>query len=179
MKKVIVVFCFAVLAMSCNDEKNEAAENKEINETKPAMPFSLPVSYSSSFEMGNPAYAAMIVQGSWKDWQDNKMDNMKSWVADTITAYLSDNIMKRGIDSLSAIWKRGRASYTSMIDTVDAVMPVRSTDKKEDWVLVWATEYSTDKTGKKDTVNVMETWRINKDGKADLLLQFDRHARKK
>jgi hypothetical protein len=92
---------------------------------------------------------------------------------------MSDNSMARGVDSLTAKWKRNRAFYTIMIDTVDAVMSVRSTDKKEDWVLVWATEYSTDKTGKKDTVNVMETWRINKDGKADLLLQFDRHARKK
>lgn len=180
MKKLIVVFCLAVLAMSCNNEKKEpAAESKETTEAKPAVPLSLPASYSSSFEMGNPAYAAMIVQGSWKDWQDNTMDNMKSWVADTATVFMSDNTMAWGVDSISARWKRNRSNYSSVIDTVNAVMAVRSTDKKEDWVLVWATEYSADKAGKKDTGYVMETWRINKDGKADLLLQFDRHARKK
>ncbi len=187
MKKLIIFFCIAVLAMACNNEKKEAADNNEkmeaadskvSTETKPAVPFSLPVSYSSSFEIGNPAYAAMIVQGSWKDWQDNKLDNLKSWVADTATVFMSDNIMVKGADSLSAVWKRNRAKYTSMTDTVNAVMSVRSTDKKEDWVLVWATEYSTDKMGKKDTGYVMETWRINKDGKADFLMQFDRHARK-
>jgi hypothetical protein len=54
-----------------------------------------------------------------------------------------------------------------------------STDKKENWVLVWAKEINTSAGGKKDTVELMETWRINKDGKADMLLQYDRHARRK
>jgi hypothetical protein len=59
------------------------------------------------------------------------------------------------------------------------VIPTYSTDKKENWVMVWASEINTDKKGKIDTVEMMETWRINKDGKADMLLQYDRHARKK
>ena len=46
-------------------------------------------------------------------------------------------------------------------------------------MLVWATEIDTDKKGKTDTIAVMETWRINKDGKADQLFQYGRHARKK
>ena len=178
MQKIILIFSFAVLAMSCNDEKKESTESKETVETKPAVALSLPAGYSSSFEMGNPAYTAMVVQGSWKDWQDNKLDNMKSWLADTVVTYQSNNKVIKGVDSLAANWKRGRANYTSVLDSVDAAMAVRSTDKKEDWVLIWATEYDVDKTGKKDTVSVMETWRINKDGKADLLLQFDRHTRK-
>jgi hypothetical protein len=37
------------------------------------------------------------------------MDNMKTWVADTITVYNSDNTIVKGIDSLQARWKRGRA----------------------------------------------------------------------
>jgi hypothetical protein len=87
--------------------------------------------------------------------------------------------MISGADSLIARWKRGRAGYTSVIDTVDAVIPVYSTDKKENWVLVWAKEINTDTKGKTDTTYLQETWRINKDGKADLLLQFDRAYRKK
>ena len=59
------------------------------------------------------------------------------------------------------------------------MIPVRSKDKNENWVLVWATEVDTNPDGKKDTAYVMETWRINKDNKADLLYQFDRAPRKK
>ena len=121
----------------------------------------------------------MIEQGSWKDWEMNTMDNMKSWVADTIVAFHSDNVMTMGADSLIARWKRGRTGYKNVIDTVHAVIPVYSTDRKENWVLVWAKEINTDTKGKIDTVELQETWRINKDGKADMLLQFDRHARKK
>jgi hypothetical protein len=106
------------------------------------------------------------------------MDNMKSWIADTILALHSDNTMVKGADSLIARWKRGRAKYSSVIDTIEAVMPVYSTDKDENWVLVWAREINTKTDGTKDTAAVMETWRINKDGKADFLLQYDRAKRK-
>ena len=106
------------------------------------------------------------------------MDNMKSWVADTIKAFSSSNIMTTSADSLIAHWKKYRNTYSSVIDTIHSVIPVYSTDKKENWVLVWATEHNTMPDGKKDTVEVMETWRINKDGKADMLYQYDRHARK-
>jgi len=180
MKKVILLLTATALFAACNNEKKPeaAAGGEEASKEKATVQMPMTPSYSGSFEMGNPAYAAMIVQGSWKDWQDNMMDNMKSWVADTIVAYASNNTMIRGADSLQANWKRFRAGYVSMIDTVNAVMPVYSTDKKENWVLVWATEINKDTKGKVDTVAVMETWRINKDGKADLVLQFDRHARK-
>jgi hypothetical protein len=107
--------------------------------------------YSSSFKMGNSEYSAMILQGSWKDWENNTMDNMKSWIADTIVAFHSDNTMVKGADSLIARWKTGRAKYSSVIDTIDAVIPVYSTDKNENWVLVWATEINTKADGTKDT----------------------------
>ncbi len=175
MKKLILIFIVTV-AISCNEKSDNAAST----ETTPAAPVALPmpVTYSSSFELGNPAYAAMIVQGSWKDWQDNTMDSMQKWVADTAVIIQSDNKRIQGVDSLMANWKRGRAKYSAITDSINAAVPLYSTDKKENWVLVWATEYNTKADGTKDTAAVMETWRINKDGKADLLLQYDRHARK-
>lgn len=176
MRKFLLVLTAGVLLVACSDKKKEAGE-KEDDSVTVTMPYT--PGYSASFGLGNPAYATMIVQGSWKDWETNHMDNMKSWLADSVIAYHSDNTMTKGVDSLIARWKRGRAGYTSVIDSVDAVIPVYSTDKKENWVLVWAREINTDAKGKTDTSAVMETWRINKDGKADMLYQFDRANRKK
>ena len=178
MRKFLFLLGAAGFITSCNSgaAKNEAATDTTMTKTEVALPYT--PSYSSSFKMGNPEYSAMILQGSWKDWEMNTMDNMKSWVADTITVYHSDNTMVKGIDSLTARWKRGRAKYSAVATTIDAVMPVYSTDKNENWVLVWATEIDTKLDGKKDTSSVMETWRINKDNKADLLYQFDRANRK-
>jgi hypothetical protein len=178
MRKLFFLFGAATIIMSCNDgaAKKEATNDSALVKTDVALPYT--ASYSSSFKMGNPEYSAMILQGSWKDWEMNTMDNMKSWIADTITVFQSDNTMVKGIDSLEARWKRGRAKYSAVSTTIDAAMPVYSTDKNENWVLVWATEIDTNLDGKKDTSSVMETWRINKDNKADLLYQFDRAKRK-
>ncbi len=178
MKKILLLLAVTAMFAACNNEKKTDTPAADVKMDKPAVALPMTASYSSSFEMGNPAYAAMIVQGSWKDWEMNTMDNMKSWAADTITAYSADNKVTHSLDTLQARWKKGRADYTTVIDTIDAVMPVYSTDKKENWVLVWATEINVNSKGKRDTVSVMETWRINKDGKANLVYQFDRHARK-
>ena len=177
MQRLIFLLSFAVIVMSCNEKKQAAESSGTAAKQSVTLPYQ--ATYSSSFEMGDPAYSATILQGSWKDWEENKLDNMKSWVADTIVAFQSDNSVVEGADSLMARWKRGRAEFTSVKDSINAVIPVYSTDKKENWVLVWATEINTKADGTKDTVAIMETWRMNKDGKADLLLQFDRHARKK
>jgi len=181
MKKMLLIFMGTALFSACNDDTKSTATKTGEDSTALTPSAALPytASYSSSFKMGNADYSSMIVQGSWKDWENNTMDNMRSWVADTIVAFLSDNTMLRGVDSLQARWKRGRAGYTKVIDTLVAVAPLYSTDKNENWVLVWATEINTDTKGKTDTTAVMETWRINKDGKADMLLQYDRQARKK
>jgi hypothetical protein len=187
MKQIFLMITAVAFFASCSSDKTKGkgtgtdstgTTTSTTSSDKEPVKMAYTPGYSTSFEMGNPAYAAMVVQGSWKDWEMNSMDNMKSWVADTCVAFQSDNTMVQGLDSLQARWKRGRAGYTNVIDTLDAAMAVYSTDKKENWVLVWAREIDTDKKGKVDTVNIQETWRINKDGKADMLLQFDRHARK-
>ncbi|MGD9328933.1 MAG: hypothetical protein PVH48_08220 [Cyclobacteriaceae bacterium] len=177
-KNVILVIVLASIILACTPEKKpEVMETPAVQET---MPVSLAYdpSYSASFELGNPAYAEMIVQGSWKDWEDDNLDNMANWVCDTITAFHSDNEVVYGLENLMARWKEARSEYTSSVPTINAVMSIRSTDRNEDWVLVWATSIDTKTDGAIDTVALMETWRINADGKADMLLQFDRANRK-
>lgn len=175
MRKTFLFLAVAGLFASCSNETKE--ETKGSEPAKASVPLPYTASYSSSFEMGNPDYSAMILQGSWKDWEENKLDKTK-WLADTVVAFHSDNTMTIGADSLIARWSRMRGAYTSVIDTVHAVIPTYSNDRKENWVLVWAKEINTKADGTNDTTELMETWRINKDGKADLLLQYDRAKRK-
>lgn len=178
MKKIIFIFSMAAFIVSCNDEKKEAPEAgaTTATEVKPDVKFPLSVGYSK-FEMGNPEYSAMVLQGSWKDWEENKLSKTK-WLADTVTAFHSDNTVTKGADSLIARWSRLRGQYSSSASSINAVMSVVATEQKENWVLIWADEYDTNMNGKKDTSSLMEAWRINKDGKADMLLQYDRKPRK-
>lgn len=179
IQKVLLILAATSMIFSCNDEKKSDSAESPVMTENVSIPLPYVPSYSSSFKMGDPAYATMIVQGSWKDWENNQLDNMVNWVEDTIVAFHSDNEVIHGADSLMARWKRARAAYSEVRPTIDAVLPVYSTDRMENWVLVWATEIDTHKDGSRDTVALMETWRINKAGKADMLLQFDRRNRKK
>jgi hypothetical protein len=178
MKKIIFIFTMAAFIVSCDNEKKEAAEAAATTatEVKPDVKYPFPVGYSK-FEMGNPEYSAMVLQGSWKDWEDNKLNKTK-WLADTVAAYHSDNSVTKGADSLIARWTRLRSQYSSSVSSISAVMSVVATEQKENWVLIWADEFDTNMNGKKDTTSLMEAWRINKDGKADMLLQYDRKPRK-
>jgi hypothetical protein len=51
-------------------------------------------------------------------------------------------------------------------------VPLRSKDKKDDWVLIWAREISTDAKGKKTARELHETWRFDKNGKINLVYQY-------
>jgi hypothetical protein len=179
IRKIPLILMITSLFFACNTEKKSDASESPVIAEKIAINLPYVPGYSSSFEIGNPEYATMIVQGSWKDWEDNRLDNMVNWVEDTITAYHSNTEVVHGVDSLMARWKRARAAYTEVKPSLDAVVPLYSTDRMENWVLVWATEIDTHKDGTIDTVSLMETWRINKNGKADRLYQYDRAKRKK
>jgi hypothetical protein len=82
--------------------------------------------------------------------------------------------MRGSADSLIAATKPYRNSLGTVSSTVHAWVPLKATEKNENWVLLWYTEYKTDARGKKDSTEYQETWRLNKDGKADMMMQYMR-----
>ena len=130
------------------------------------------VVYSSKFEIGDPKNAETVLK-LWKDWDNNSLMNSKNSFADTLTFYFSDGSMMHATrDSALAMAQKIRDSQASITSTLDAVMSVKSTDKNENWALLWGEERVTDKKGKKDSSAIQETWRLNKDGQVDLVYQF-------
>ena len=121
--------------------------------------------YSSNFSIGNAANAKLVL-AEWKDWDDNMLDR-HDFMADTIVTFMPDGTVTKGKDANMAMWKKFRNSLTSSKSTVDAWVPLRSTDRNEDWVAVWGTETNTYPDGKVDKHDIHELWRINKDGKVD------------
>ena len=126
--------------------------------------------YSSDFSISNPAYSKMILE-LWKDWDDNAFDR-HDYMADTVVLFLSDGQVVKGKDSAMAGAKAFRGSMKSAVSTIQAVVPLKSNDRGEDWVAVWGTETDTFNDGKTQTRDLHEIWRINKDGKVDFMKQF-------
>ncbi len=105
---------------------------------------------------------------------DNTLDNSRDKFADTVTMEFPGMKMRAGRDSVISSTKAYRNLFSHVTGVVDVVMPVRSMDKKTDWVLVWGREIKTDKKNVTDTVEVHEVWGLNKDGKVISLEQFVR-----
>ncbi|HSR39844.1 MAG TPA: hypothetical protein VLL95_13095, partial [Phnomibacter sp.] len=92
--------------------------------------------------------------------------------ADSVMLLFPDgNSVHATKDSVMAMTKAYRNSYSSLHNEVDAVIPLKENKNGERWVLVWGEEYH-EKNGKKDSVLLHELWRFNKDGKINMMQQF-------
>jgi hypothetical protein len=175
MKKILFLFSLAAFA-ACNSNEAKvesmSATDSSATTANDTITYQYAADYSSKFAMGDAKNVRTIFD-LYKDWDANTLDNSKDRFADSVTLMFSSGEMMAGTrDSIVAKSKGFRNSMGTITTQVHAVVPLKSTDKNEDWVLVWFKEYRTDANGKKDSTEMQETWRLNKDGKADLLYQY-------
>jgi hypothetical protein len=127
--------------------------------------------YSSNFRIGNPTYSSMVLN-LWKDWDDNMLDRHVNWFADTLQYLSSTGNVTKGQTNVLDLVKKSRNSFTASKTTLDAWIPLKSVDKNEDWVALWGQETDTYPDGHTDVYDLHEIWRINKDGKIDMIKQY-------
>ena len=178
MKKILFLFSIPAFA-ACNSGSDTKVASMSAGDSSAvasdSVNYEYAADYSSKFEMGNTENVKTIF-GLYKDWDNNMLDNSKDKFADSVTLIFGSGDMMAGKrDSIIAQSKAYRSRYATVTSQVHAVVPLKSTDKNEDWVLVWFKEYTTDANGKKDSTELQETWRLNKDGKADLLYQYQQN----
>jgi hypothetical protein len=175
MKKILVISSFAMLA-ACNSPEPaktdvmKTSEDSTVQVQDITSPY--PIRYSSKFAMGDPKHAETILT-LWKDWDNGNLSAHKEIFADSLELHFADgSIMHSVRDSVLAAGQSYRNMFATVVSSVDAIMAAKSTDKNENWALIWGKEISTDKKGKVDSSYLQETWRFNKDGKADLMFQY-------
>lgn len=169
MKKIMMMAAI-VSVVSCNNGSTKNEQNDSVKVSNDVT-YAYPINYSSKFEMADPEKGKKITE-LWKDFDDNKMDNHSNYFADTIGMDFPGMGFKGSRDSMVAMTKGYRSSLGTVSSNVDAVMSVRSTDKNEDWVLIWGIEHTTSAAGKSDSAHLHEIWRFNKDGKIDYMSQY-------
>lgn len=174
MKNLFIYSLVFFSVASCENNSNEPAKSEEPTPVSVSGPsFINPIEYSSQFEMSNPKYSEKVVQ-LWDDFDKNKLDNNRSYFADSVAMDFPGMSFKGSLDSMMSIIKGVRNSMPDVKSKVDAVMCVKSIDKLEDWVLIWGREYITETSGKVDSSLVHEIWRFNDAGKVDYMSQFRR-----
>lgn len=157
---------FLNAAQAQTDKTKEKEKMQKADKTT-----SYTATYSSKFEIGNPAYTQVIIN-LWKDWDDNALDRSAKMFADTVAMYTADGTMVKGKDLNLAEAKKYRGQFAAVKSTIHAIVSLKSTDRNEDWVAIWGTEEDTSKDGKKTSTNFHEVWKFNKDGKIDIMRQY-------
>jgi hypothetical protein len=175
MKKTI--FCLLAIAAfaSCNNEAAKVEpKQEEVKAAEPQLTMPYSAAYSSQFTIGDQKNAQKLLE-LFKQWDDNKLADGKSMFADSVH-FFSDKWVFHGTnDSFQVVSQQQRDLMKECRTVVHAWIPAHSTDKNEDWVLIWSTSYTTDNKGKADSVSFQDSWRLNKDGKFDVMRQFVQH----
>ncbi len=179
------MYLFAALAFAtaCNigTDKSKSEAGKEPDAVPPkqeVLNYPYTPDYSSDFEIGDPKNALTLLK-MYKNWDNNTMDNSKNDFAENDTMIFSDGYMFAGSrDSLFTMANKVRGKMGTVVDSVHAWVPLRSKDKNEEWVLIWAREIATDAKGKKTTKELHEVWRFDKNGKINLVYQYEQQVPK-
>ena len=175
MKKIFIVAFMAFFA-ACNNSGDTKVDSMKSGDTTATTMRDInspyPVGYSSKFEIADPKYAETILT-LWKDWDNGNLSAHKGMFADSVTMHFWDgSVDHSSLDSAMAHTQAYRNTLARSVGSVDAVMSVKSTDKKENWALVWGKEVDTDKKGKVDSFYLQETWGFDSAGKVNRLYQF-------
>lgn len=172
--KLVILLASLFLFLSCNSNKEKAQQPASTTATGESanIAYPLPTLYSATWEAGDPKHAAMVLNIA-KDWMDSNFESLNKNFADSIYIYLASGDRMIGArDSIMTTMKNFRKMYSEVKAEIHSIVPLRHRDTKEDWVCVWLKEITTTSEGKKDSVEIQESWRLNNQGKAELVYQY-------
>ena len=181
MRKLFLLIIVFASLFACNNEKpastETAAAKEEPKKEEASLPMPYEASYSSKFAIGDQKNALAVLT-LFKQWDDNKLKESMGGFADSVSFYTNEWEFHGTKEKFYEESQKQRDMATEVKTVVHGWIPVKSTDHNEDWVLVWSTGYTKDKAGKMDSLAYQDTWRINKEGKVDLVYQHIAHAPK-
>jgi ketosteroid isomerase-like protein len=164
MKRLFFILATVPFFVACNNKASDEKTSSDKKEEKmDNVNYAYKADYSSDFKMGD-AHHSQTVLNFVKAWEENRLDDMKPLLTDSVWVDFSDGGKFSGTaDSLIATGKQFRANYSSIKSTMDGWMSVHSNDKNEDYVLLWGKDITTDKTGKVDSMRGHSYWQIKND----------------
>ena len=167
MKKLLFIGGLATLVISCN---NQTESKKEMASSSEKIDYAYtPRDHQpDNWDRGDQKNVALVLN-SLKAWADGKIDECLNSFADTVHIQWDGFDNKVSKDTLRQ-WFKHDYGVEIRMDDYETVI---SKDKKDNWVSLWYTQVETDKTGKVDSVFIMDDLKID-NGKIILLDQKTR-----
>ncbi len=161
MKKMFLIAAAAFM-FSCNNEK--AKEEEKPAETKPEAKVTLPqkMLYQATASEGNPQNIVEVMNFN-SDFIAGKMDNIGSYLADSVHVVFADGMEENNVrDSIAAGIKAWRSSMDSAKQSYISAIAVNNKDNGDEWVMQWIDETHYYKGGKTEHVIYHEDYRMVK-----------------
>jgi hypothetical protein len=172
MKRLFLYTLIAATYLSCNTNSQSNNTTSKIENTTDSSTYPFKAHYSSDLSMSGHSDYAHKVLTVWKMYENNQIDSMKPFYADTVTYDDARGNHYHGpSEGLLQIAKGEMAQLDSLRFDIDMWETVHSNDKNEDWVNIWCKERDYPKTGKADTALMYEQWKI-KDGRIYYFNQY-------
>ena len=177
--KQLFLLAIPVILGACGSNKEEgtaitSASSSAATSTTEASAADYPLStqYSHTWETGDPKNSIAVLTIG-KDWMASDFSSFDKYFADSISLYLAngDQILAKR-DSAISVLKNFRKMYSEIKSEIHSIVSLRHRDTKENWVCIWLKEINTSAKGKKDSVELQESWRLNSNGKAELVYQY-------
>lgn len=167
----LLTAAIVLMAISCNTPSNEAAKPETAPAAAAAHDYGVKASYSTDFAIGDAALGDKVV-ALWRYFDNNTLDSAASYFADSLYQDMPGFKGTMSRDSAMAGVKAYRASLTSSVTTIDALVPLKASNKEESVVCIWGVE-TTEAGGKKMLRDIQEVWGFNKDGKVTWIKQYE------
>ena len=168
---LLLAFTYSNAQTTNKPANTNTADEKDLGQKDVDYPY--PMAYSAKFKFIDPEKGKMVLSFI-KNFENATVENSKSIFADKVSIDLPKLNIKGSRDSVLSALKSYRNSFKSFKTELDVVISVKSTDKGDDWVLVWAIDDYTDKDNVKHKVKYQQVWLLNKEGKISFMEQFDR-----
>lgn len=158
MKQLLTALIATAFLFSCNNEKKtDESFGKTEEKTASASTITYPykADYSSDFSVGDANHSKLVLD-LYKMWEDGKIDDMKTILADSVSIDFPDGnrFADNTADSMIVMAKQARKQLSSLKIDIDGWMPTKSNDQKQDFVLVWSREHTVDMNGKADSARI-------------------------
>jgi hypothetical protein len=165
-----------LILAACNSNKEENAQKTQEKPLSVQEAIKYPVSsvYTPTWIIGESKNAVKVLD-MYNAWDAGNLETLKTALADSVEMFFANgDILTGARDSVIEKIRAYRKEYAEIKSTVYSFTSLNHPDTKEKWVVVWVKENNTSTKGKKDSIELHESWRINNDGMIDLCFQYAR-----
>ena len=176
MKQVFFVAFGAFLLQGCKPANTETAGSDSTTKAGPQeedVQYAYTIEHPDNCETGDKQNTAIVLK-SLKAFENGDVEACVQAFADTVRIEMDGFEATLSNDSLKAMFTRERGKLKSMKINMEDWESVVSKDKSLEYVSLWYKQYTTDASGKTDSVECMDDLRM-KNGKIVLLNEKIRH----